>query len=407
MRILFLCNKSPWPPREGGPIAMNMFIGGLLKIGHSVKVLAVNSFKYNVTETDIPEKYHRETGIELIDVDLRLKPFDALYNLIAGKSYHISRFNSPLFARRLTELLKTETFDIVQLETIFMGPYLPLIRKYSNARIILRAHNIEHLIWKRVAHESRFLLKKWYINQLARTLEAYEETLAGSVDGVIPITEHDAKYFSNLLRKQKQTHPNIAKVCAIPFGMAISTSDDLPVADKPFSLFSLGSMNWIPNQEGIKWFLIKVWPEIHKRFPDLKYYLAGREMPEWMINLNMPNIEVPGEIPDAKAFMAQHTLMIVPLFSGSGIRIKIIEGMAAGKVIISTSIGAEGIDYEHMKNIIIADNPGDFIEMISMLILHPEKVMELGQSARELIGVRYHPDELIRKVVAFYEQVLH
>ncbi len=407
MRILFLCNKSPWPPREGGPIAMNMFISGLLKIGHSVKVLAVNSFKYNVTEKDIPEEYHRETGIELIDVDLRLKPFDALCNLIAGKSYHISRFNSPIFARRLTELLKAETFDIVQLETIFMGPYLPLIRKFSNARVILRAHNIEHLIWKRVAHESRFFIKRWYINQLARTLEEYEEALAGSVDGVIPITEHDAKYFSDVLRQQKKTYPNIAKVCAIPFGMAIATSDDTPFAPKPFSLFSLGSMNWIPNQEGIKWFLIKVWPEIRKRFPDLKYYLAGREMPEWMINLNMPNVEVQGEIPDAKAFMAQHTVMIVPLFSGSGIRIKIIEGMAAGKVIISTRIGAEGIDYEHMKNIIIADNPGDFIEIISMLIFHPEKVLEIGQSARELIGARYHPGELIREVVAFYEQVLH
>jgi glycosyltransferase involved in cell wall biosynthesis len=386
---------------------MNMFISGLLKNGHSVKVLAVNSFKYNVTEKDIPEEYQQKTGIELIDVDLRLKPADALYHLIAGKSYHISRFNSPHFARRLIELLKAETFDIVQLETIFMGPYLPLIRKFSDAKVVLRAHNIEHLIWKRIARESGIFLKKWYINQLARTLEAYEETLAVSVDGIIPITEHDAQYFKGVIQTKSHAHLNNPEVYAIPFGMDIDPDVDARVRPQTVTLFSLGSMNWIPNQEGIKWFLIQVWPEVHRRFPNLKYYLAGREMPEWMVSLSMPDVEVCGEVPDAGAFMADHSIMIVPLFSGSGIRIKIIEGMAAGKVIISTTIGAEGIDYEHMKNILIADTPGEFIEMISLCLRHPEKVEELGKSARELIGVQYHPGELIRKVVAFYEQLLH
>jgi glycosyltransferase involved in cell wall biosynthesis len=402
MKILFLCNKSPWPAREGGPMAMNMLIEGLANAGHKVKVLAVNSFKYNINPADIPDDYRMRTNIEFIDVDLHVKPFNALLNLFTGKSYHVQRFISKKFNDLLIRILTNESYDVVQLETLFMCPYIETIRNHSEAKIILRAHNIEHLIWQRIAEETGNPLKKWYIRHLAHTLKKFEQDTVLKVDGILAITPPDAAYFTGLAGRFAH-HP--VRVIDLPFGIDPSEYHLNSVGVEFPSLFSLGSMNWIPNQEGIKWFLHEVWPDVHRQFPALKYYLAGREMPEWMRLLKLPNVVVLGEIPDAREFLASKAIMIVPLFSGSGIRVKIIEGMAAGKTIISTSIGAEGIRYTHRENILIADAPCEFFEMISICATDKQVCDKIGQKARMLTGDEYDTGILIRKLIGFYEQV--
>jgi glycosyltransferase involved in cell wall biosynthesis len=417
MRILFLCNKSPWPPKEGGPMAMNMFIEGLSEAGHQVKVLAVNSYKYNIVLSDIPPAYQVKTGIELIDLDLRVKPVDAFLNLFTGKSYHVQRFISDRFRKRVVAALSDGEFDVVQLETLFMCPYISTIRAHSKARIVLRAHNIEHLIWQRIAGETKNPLKKWYLRHLAETLKNYEENVLPGCDGILAISPTDAIYFKEALlekgrrqnAKGKGQNAKPGETCIpvidIPFGIDPGKDINKAVLLEFPSLFSLGSMNWIPNQEGIRWFLQDVWPDVHNQFPDLKYYLAGREMPEWMHSLKLPNVIVLGEVEDAGEFLASKSVMIVPLFSGSGIRVKIIEGMSAGKTIISTSIGAEGIHYTNRENILIADAPCEFFEMISICVTNPEFCKKVGKQARTLIENDYNAKTLIRKLVVFYQQL--
>jgi polysaccharide biosynthesis protein PslH len=410
MRILFLCNKSPWPPKEGGPMAMNMFIEGLLEEGHQVKVLAVNSFKYNIAVTDIPSAYREKTGIELIDLDLRIKPFDAFLNLFTGKSYHVQRFISEPFRKRVVAALSSKEYDVVQLETLFMCPYIGTIRAHSGARIVLRAHNIEHLIWQRIAGETKNPLKKWYLHHLALTLKNYEESVLPCCNGILAISPTDAQYFRGVLQEKgrmQNTKPGDPGVPVVDIPFGIHEDQDLSLSDNAEfpSLFSLGSMNWIPNQEGIRWFLQDVWPDVHIQFPGLKYYLAGREMPGWMCSLNLPNVIVLGEVEDAREFLASKSIMIVPLFSGSGIRVKIIEGMSAGKTIISTSIGAEGIRYTNRENILIADAPCEFFEMISVSVTNPEFCKKIGKHARTLISNEYNTKTLIRKLVDFYQQL--
>lgn len=406
MRILFLCNKSPWPPREGGPIAMNMFIEGLIDQGHQVKVLAVNSWKYEVNVLQIPLTYRNKTGIELIDVDLRLKPYDALKCLLTGTSYHISRFDSDNFKERLQFVLKNDHYDIVQLESVFTGPYLPVIRKNSNARVVLRAHNIEYLIWERIASETRNPLKRWYLRKLAGALRRYEENLAVKVDGIVPITRADGRYFNDLVRQR--TGPGSDRnipVEAIPFGTTPREETQSADDSRTPSLFTLGAMNWIPNQEGIRWFLNEVWPDVQKQFHDLHYYIAGRATPEWMFQMKLPRVHILGEVEDAGKFMEQHSIMIVPLFSGSGLRIKIIEGMACGRTIISTSLGAEGIDCTHHENILIANTPCEFFEMISVCLADLQGCRNIGTSARGFIRDHYNPVVLVSRLVSFYQQL--
>lgn len=399
MKILLLCNKSPYPPKEGGPIAMNTIIEGLIKAGHDVKVLAVNSNKYSIDPDKIPADYRKRTKIESVYIDLSIKPIDAFLNLFTSNSYHVQRFISKNFRKKLIEILSKDNYDIVQLETLFISPYIETIRKYSTAKIVLRSHNIEHLIWERVASISKNPLKKLYLRHLSKTLKNYELSMLNNYDGIANITKKDAEFYIKAGCK--------IPVTDIPFGIDQDNIPENPGIEPEFpSLFHIGAMNWMPNEEGIKWFLEKVWPKIHREFPNLKFYLAGREMPNRLINLNLPNVEVLGEVDNAFDFMYSKSVEIVPLFSGSGIRIKIIEGMAAGKAIISTKIGAEGINCEHNKNILIADTPEDFFQAVKKCVGDRDFCFSLGENARELIQKNHSNKNLIQKLVGFYKNII-
>ena len=375
---------------------MNSIITGLLDAGHQVKILAVNSEKFNVKESDIPDEYKKKTGIELIDVDLSVKPTNAFLNLFTKKSYHVERFISDDFKAKLIEVLEKEQFDIVQLEMLYMAPYVDDIRAHSKAMIVLRAHNVEHKIWERIAKETRSPLKRWYINHLAKTLKEYELNALETVDGIAAITRKDAAFFRKYTSKP---------VIDIPFGVYPEEfTPKYEIEGKP-KFYHIGSMNWMPNEEGIRWFINEVLPKTVEKVPDFVYHLAGRNMPEWLTAMNDPHIDIVGEVPDAKAFVANHDVAIVPLLSGSGIRIKIIESMAMGKTVITTRVGAEGILYDEEVNIIIAENKAKMVEAIRAINENPQIAVKIGQAARRLVEETYDNRKIIARLLMFYEQI--
>ena len=375
---------------------MNSIITGLLDAGHQVKILAINNEKYKVSEADIPDDYKRKTGIELIDVDLQVRPTKAFLNLFTKKSYHVERFISKDFEARLVEVLQKEQFDVVQLEMLYMAPYVATIREHSKAMIVLRAHNVEHLIWERIAKETKFFVKRWYINHLARTLKNYELDAIETVDGIAAITRKDAAFFRKYCSKP---------VVDIPYGVYPEEFIPKTEIEGHPKFYHIGSMNWMPNEEGIRWFIDEVLPKTVEKVPQFVYHLAGRNMPEWLTNLNNPNINVIGEVPDAKEFVSNHDVAIVPLLSGSGIRIKIIESMAMGKTVITTRVGAEGILYDEEVNIIIAENVAKMVEAIRSINENPQIAVKIGEAARKLVEETYDNRKIISRLLMFYEQI--
>lgn len=396
MNILLLCNKSPYPPSEGGPMAMNSIITGLLEAGHTVKVMAFNSEKYHVDIDSIPEDYRKKTRIEFIDIDLTIKPKEAFKNLFSDESYHVKRFISEEFNERLIKVLKKERFDVVQLEMIYMTPYIDTIRKHSKATIVLRAHNVEHKIWERMAKKTFFFAKRWYINHLVRTLRNYEMGILDKVDGIAAITITDAAYFRRV---------TATPVIDLPFGVDIDKFQPVfEVGDTP-TFYHIGSMNWMPNEEAIRWFLKNVWDKVLARVPEAQIYLAGRNMPRWLRKTRKKNVVVVGEVPDAHAFVNEHNVAVVPLLSGSGMRIKIIESMALGKTVITTLVGAEGIQYSEFEDIIIADNVPKMVENICRLYQHPEEAEAIGLNARRLVEELYDNKKIINRLEIFYNEL--
>jgi glycosyltransferase involved in cell wall biosynthesis len=396
MKVLFVCNKSPFPAREGGPIAMKSIIDGLLSAGHQVKVLAVNSEKYQVDYQLVPEEIRQKTNLKLVNVDLRIKPLGALQALIKNKSYHVERFISRDFESELVSMLTEDDYDIVQLETVFMAPYISVIRKNSNAAIVLRAHNIEHLIWKRLARQSRFYLKRIYLNHLSETLKRFELDSLNRVDGIAAITRKDAAFFKGVTHKT---------VVDIPYGINPAIYEPSYEVAKSPVFFHLGSMNWIPNQEGIKWLLEKVWPLVISKNPEAHLVLAGRFMPEWLLNYKAKGIEVVGEVSDANEFVRNNHIAVVPLLSGSGIRIKIIEAMALGKTVVTTRIGAEGINYSDLTNIYIANDAAKMAAVMGQLIQYPDKAEHCGIAARKLVEEQHNSVKVIERLLKFYSNL--
>lgn len=398
MKILLLCNKSPWPKREGGPIAMHAMISGLIQAGYTVKVLAANTNKYTVDPDTIPADFKEKTHIEFVDIDLSLSVAGAIFNFLSGKSYNITRFHTKAFAQKITEVLRNETFDIIQLETLQMATYLDIIRKYSKAPVVLRAHNIEHKIWQRIAENCPNPFKRAYLNHLYRSLKRFEIGILNKMDGIIAITPVDARNFDRLSHS--------TNIISIPFGINLESLPENPVQPEEASLFHIGTMNWFPNEEGIKWLITDVWPTVTKRLPEIEFHIAGRYMPEWMKKLNIPRITVDGEVPDVWEYMQRYSIMVVPLFSGSGIRIKIVEAMAAGKAIITTAIGAEGINYENGQHLLIAKDARSFTDAIVRLCNDKPLRDSLGKNARLLIAKEHDNNKLMLKLTAFYNELL-
>lgn len=397
MKVLQLCNKPPYPSVDGGTLAMNSITQGLLSAGCEVKVLSMCSDKHPVLESRMTEEYCRATRFEAVHIDLGLHPLDAGVAVLCGESYHVKRFVSKEFARKLVQVLEAERFDVVHVESVFMTPYVHIIREHSEAKVFLRAHNVEHTIWRRVAQSERNPFKRWYLKHLSLTLAAYEREHLNDYDGVVSITENDAQQ----LREMGCRKPMLA----IPFGITPETGTR--VEEEPNSLFHIGSMDWMPNQEGVRWFLKQVWPKVHKRMPQLTLYLAGRRMPDDLMRLDMEGVRVLGEVPDAMYFIESKQINVVPLLSGSGIRVKIIEAMSVGKVVVTTSIGAEGIGCTDGRDVLIADTPEQYVEQLERCVNDPELCRTIGGNAACLIAEKYGNEQLTKRLLEFYDLILN
>ncbi|HEY4786376.1 MAG TPA: hypothetical protein VIH57_10025, partial [Bacteroidales bacterium] len=172
MNILLLCNKSPYPSKDGGSIATSAMSEGFAKHGHKVSILAINTPKHHTNEAEIKSFLPENVDIKLIDVNTKLNIFRFFRNLFFSDiPYNAERFYSKNLENELVELLKASIFDVIQIEGLYMSFYVPKIREYSKAFVSYRAHNIESDIWFRSFSGERNLLKKWYVNILYRRLK--------------------------------------------------------------------------------------------------------------------------------------------------------------------------------------------------------------------------------------------
>jgi glycosyltransferase involved in cell wall biosynthesis len=382
----------PFPSTDGGAQLMLFIAKGLLENNVEVKTLAINPTRNFIDLKTLPEHYVKSTRFEAVKVDTRIKPLKLLLNLFRKESYFIERFLSKRFEEKLELILRSEGFDIIQLEHLYLCKYIKTIRAFSNAKILLRPQNIEYVIWERYISSIKNPLKKKLLFIANSRLKKFEKSVNGQLDGILPLTKEDADIFASFSNK--------SPISIVPMGYdyeKLKNYDYKKQYIAPPVVYHLASMDWLPNVEAIKWFLENVLPYIQMQQLEVKFIVAGKKMPSWVYKYKSKNLEVVGEVVNPIQFQEDKPIMIVPLWSGSGIRAKIVEGLALGKTIIATTIGAQGIEYENGKNILIADTPSDFAKQIIRCVSSPGLCKEIGQSARELSFNCYHYKSTAKK----------
>lgn len=399
MRILQLCKKFPYPLKDGESIAITYLAKSLHALGHELTLLAMNTVKHKYTGEAHPAALSHYESVHTVRIDNRVKALDALLNLFGDQSYHIQRFVSAEFEEKLTALLTSEDYDLIQLETIYLAPYIDTIRRHSKARIVLRAHNVEHEIWERMHENTPAGPKRWYLRLLTQRLRRYELEQLQRIDALVAITARDLAFF------EEQGFVGAGTVAPIGTDLA-HYQPDATSFQAPLSLSFIGSLDWMPNLEGLEWFIKHVMPTLQTQLPTIKLHIAGRNMPEKLRALAAEHIVIHGEVPDSQEFLRAHAVMIVPLFSGSGMRAKIIEAMSLAKVVITTSLGLEGIPAVSGESVWCADDAEAFVAAIARCAQDPAAAQQMGASARDFIAAHFDYLAVGQRLQDFYRAQL-
>jgi glycosyltransferase involved in cell wall biosynthesis len=384
MRILLLTNKVPFPATGGYAIVVYNTIKEFVSSGCEVTLFSLNTSRNFVKTKEINDSLFKQIKFVQYKINADVSIKGAFLNLFSKESYNLSRFFEVDCANKLAYLLRTKEFDIIQLEGLFVVPYLDIIRASSTAKVIYRAHNIEHQIWKRLTTQESSLFRKLYYNFLSNRLQTYEKSILNKFDTLFAISSVDEHFFKSI-------------GCNIPvytFPVSLNRKEyakEFPLCTHK-SIGYIGSMDWRPNMEGLQWFLEKVWPLIQQLDSGITFHLAGKYLPKHLTSYSDHSFVIEGEVEDALEFIARQHVFVVPLLSGSGMRVKIIEAMALGKCVIATSIAAEGIHYQHDKNILIADKADDFYKQILRCFTDKNLVSRIGQQAKKLVD-KYHDNE--------------
>ena len=396
MRILQLCKKFPYPLKDGESIAVTYLSHAMSQLGCEVSLLSMNTTKHYMDISKLPEEYNHYKEIHVTKLDNQVNAMDAFRNLFSKDSYHVSRFVCSDFRDKLIALLRKNDYDVVQLETLYLAPYIDIIKAHSNALVTMRAHNIEFEIWERISNNTTFLPKRWYLKYLTSKLKRFELDKLNEYDYLISVSERDLLKFKDLGYKNG--------AISSPIGLDLKNYIRIPKKQSSIrDLCFIGALDWRPNLEGLQWFLEHVWPLVHASFPDIKLHVAGRNTPPEIANLKVNNVVIHGEVPDAVEFINTYGIMVVPLFSGSGMRVKILEGMALSKVVITTTLGMEGIDAEDGKEILIADNPQAFLTKISDVLSGKINAETIGKNALEFVKEYYDHANNAKKLIEKYK----
>ncbi|NLU51899.1 MAG: glycosyltransferase [Clostridiaceae bacterium] len=227
----------------------------------------------------------------------------------------------------------------------------------------------------------------------------YESRIVGDFDRCFAITEKD--------RERIERMNSRARVSVVPAGVDISYFCPMDVPMEPYSIVSVASMDWPPNVEGILWFTAKIWPLVKQEIPQAAVYVVGKNPPPEIKKLaSEEGIVVTGFVDDVREYMARATVLVVPLRTGGGMRIKILNALAMGKAVVSTSVGCEGIDVENNKNIYIADTEEEFAQRIIELLKDKGKREELGGEGLKLVREKYRWERIAEQIEAGYENIL-
>ncbi len=392
-RILQILNRVPFPLKDGGSIGYYNYTKGYHDAGCEVTVAALNTSKHYVKK--LPKELTDIATWHTFDINTNINTVAALRNLLFSKaSYNIERFYNKQFSQQLINLVSENKFDVVIFESLFVAQYIKDIYPHCKSLLVLREHNIEYEIWQKLAGKEKNPLKQKYFSVLAKRLFEFEKNVLNEFDVLTTVTKEDAQHLKNL--------SCIKPIFASPVGVEAEAKVEAKIEKGVIGF--LGSLEWLPNQEGVEWFAENVWQLIKNNAAIKRCEIAGRNMPAGFRRFNDEKLKMIGEVDNARQFIENKQLMIVPLLSGSGIRVKILEAMALGKTIVCTQLARQGIEAENGVHLLQADSPRAFADAILKCLNDENLCKQIGENARKLVEEKYDNKKIIDNIIQFYKQ---
>jgi len=387
VKILFVATNLPVPPNNGQSIRSLSIIQALESSGHELSFV---SFTDKGRAGDLQPLSAFCRSIDLLELEMknltqRADYLQRLKCILALKPYSVERFRSQAMRARIQEKLSGGEYDLILCD----GPYALTNIPMTKIPIFLNCHNVEFIILRRYARLERNPLKKYYAKVESYLIRKAERNGCHLVARAMVCSQIDREIL-------RQLRPDLP-VFIVP--NVVDTDFIQPTRQKPLGgtdpvLLFQGGMDWYPNRDAVEFFARAILPRVRALCPEARFVIAGRNPPNPFVEQfsSDPEIEFTGTVPDMRPYLSAATIVVVPLRLGSGTRIKILEACAAGKPVVSTSLGAEGLDLVPDKEIIIADDPNQFAHSVAILLQDSMRRDAIATSARKVILERYsHP----------------
>ena len=395
MKILFLSPTVPFPLTDGGRI----------RVFNLLKQIAQKSDVTLLALETQPTDAEGVSQLQQLGIQVHLVPnaptlprlsFRTLANAFFKRQpITVARYDLPAYRQKFKELIATDTFDLIHYEMFHTAQF----RTETDLPSVLSQQNVDSAIWRRLCSETinPFYKFAYWTQQLA--FQRYERVLSPKFDAVTCTSDIDAAVF------QRHCAENVIEI--IPNGVDVAHYQPDFSAEAPAHLIYIGSMDWYPNEDAVAFFADEVLPRIQESVPDVKFSIVGGNPSARVQKLaEKEGIVVTGRVPEIKPYFAEATVFVVPLRIGSGTRLKILEALAMGKAIVSTSVGAEGLDLKDGEEIFIADEPKVFAEAVTRLLKDPSLRRRIGESGRARVEQDYDWRSISEKLHQLYTKIL-
>lgn len=395
MRILFLAHLFPLPLDSGGKIKSYYTLKTLAAV-HEVHILA-----YVRTDEEMRLALELQKICDVTVIPLRRsKPrqfVDLANAFFSGKSFIVTRDFRDEMQRKLDELIDRFRPDVIHIDHLQMAQFVKFGGSYKT---VLDHHNVESMIIKRIAETSESKPARLYARMEWPKLQRYELDICRKCDLVLTVSEEDKSTLLNL-------NSSLVNIESVPIGVDIHYFQPVERRSGSRNILSIGTMYWPPNVDSMLYFCRDIFPLVRNQIQNCTLTIAGQRPVESIQTLaNDPAITVPGYIDDVREIARDCGAFIVPLRSGSGVRVKILNALAMGLPIVSTSIGVEGLDMESGTHLLIADNPEDFADAVVNVLSNASLADKLSRNGRALVCEKYSWEGVGERLLGLYGKYL-
>jgi glycosyltransferase involved in cell wall biosynthesis len=394
-RILALTSRVPWPPREGHQLRTFHLLRALAS-KHQVHLLSC--LRPDDTPDETGPLREMLAGFESFPLpSTRSRPkliHAAIGSLLSSTPFVARKYEIPALRTRLAELVRH--FDLVHVDMLPLMAYADQVP--ASTRLVLNAHNVEQTLLERRIEVESSAFARWFLRTQLPRLRAFERGACERADAVLACSRADAEQLLGLA-------PG-TPVHVVPNGVDLEFNR--PGANEPDAshLVFVGQMSWFPNRDGMEWLLSEVLPRVLSARPDVRLTVVGKSDGLKVPPSMAANVRLAGFVDDVRPYIQAAGVYIVPLRTGSGTRLKILEAMALGKAIVTTRAGAEGISLGPGVDALFADEAGAFAETILKLISNPAEIRRLGCNARSIAEREYGWDAIGAALLSHYEALI-